>query len=240
MKTKISIFITVIALLFGATATFAQGTQAYFKKDGVTIFQSAISDIDSIVFKQTTTEEDCQSFDNPQGVVINGVRWATRNVGEPGTFASSPCDPGMFYQWNRITAWATTGEVTDWDSTTPTGVTWEKANDPSPAGWRVPTYDEIIKLLDTNKVDNVWTTQNGINGRKFTDKSSGNSIFLPAAGYRATNGALVYVGSSVGYWSNAQYGTDGAYNLYFGKGSAVWNASYRLGGFTIRSVADGN
>ena len=34
------------------------------------------------------------------GVVINGVKWATRNVAAPGKFATSPEDAGMFYQWN--------------------------------------------------------------------------------------------------------------------------------------------
>jgi len=50
MKTKFSIFIAAIALLFGVTIASAQGTQAYFKKGGATVFQSPISDIDSIVF----------------------------------------------------------------------------------------------------------------------------------------------------------------------------------------------
>jgi len=36
-----------------------------------------------------------------EGVVINGVKWATRNVAAPGTFAANPQDAGMFYQWNR-------------------------------------------------------------------------------------------------------------------------------------------
>ena len=52
MKTNNSIFIIIIALLLGTTTTVAQGTKAYFKKDGVTVFQSAISDIDSIIFVQ--------------------------------------------------------------------------------------------------------------------------------------------------------------------------------------------
>jgi len=32
-----------------------------------------------------------------EGVIIDGVKWATRNVDVPGTFASSPEAPGMFY-----------------------------------------------------------------------------------------------------------------------------------------------
>ena len=33
-----------------------------------------------------------------EGVVINGVRWATRNVDMPGTFAPTPESFGMHYQ----------------------------------------------------------------------------------------------------------------------------------------------
>lgn len=43
-----------------------------------------------------------------QGVVINGVCWATHNVAAFGTFADKP-----------------------------EGKEWEKTNDPSHAGWRV-------------------------------------------------------------------------------------------------------
>ena len=52
MKTKISVFITatVLFLLLGVTNTIAQGSKIYFKKNGVTVFQSAISEIDSIKF----------------------------------------------------------------------------------------------------------------------------------------------------------------------------------------------
>ena len=50
MKTKIPVFITIITLLLGTTTTVAQKTKAYFKKNGETVFESTITDIDSIVF----------------------------------------------------------------------------------------------------------------------------------------------------------------------------------------------
>ena len=174
-----------------------------------------------------------------RGVVINGVKWATCNVAAPGAFANKPEDAGKFYQWNRKKAWATTGNVTGWDSSTPTGTSWEKANDPSPAGWRVPDFDEIKKLLDANRVSSIWTTQNGVNGRKFTDKTTGNSIFLPAAGRRYySDGALYYAGTYGNYWSSTQSISDDAYYLGFGSGYADWYYYYRDGGFTVRSVAE--
>ena len=63
------------------------------------------------------------------GVIINEIIWATRNVDAPGTFAAKPEAPGMFYQWNRKVGWSASdpminhnGEV-EWDTSTPTGDT---------------------------------------------------------------------------------------------------------------------
>jgi len=173
------------------------------------------------------------------GVMINGVKWATRNVDAVGTFAAKPEDAGMFYQWNRKKAWPATGTVSGWDSSVPTGTAWEKSNDPSPAGWRVPTFDEIKKLFDTEKVSNEWTIQNGVNGRKFTDKTTNKSIFLPAAGYRNNSAGTLYgVGSFGFYWSSTAYDTLNAYYLNFGSGNAVWNYDDRRSGRSVRAVAE--
>ena len=133
------------------------------------------------------------------GVVINNVKWATRNIDLTGTFATYPEDAGKFYQWNRKKAWAATDNVTDWDRSSSSGINWEKANDPSPAGWRVPTLAEINTLLDEDKVTNEWITVNGVKGSKFIDKATGNSIFLPTFCRLTSNG--YYVGSdSISYW----------------------------------------
>jgi uncharacterized protein (TIGR02145 family) len=151
-------------------------------------------------------EDDNNKKENTtdNGVIINGVKWATRNVDAPGMFAAKPEDLGMFYQWNRKKAWSATGSVTGWDVTIPEGSFWEKHNDPSPAGWRVPTLDETKTLLDTDKVSHEWISENGRNGRRFTDKATGNSIFMPAAGYRyRIDGTLVFAGGF--YWSSTIY-----------------------------------
>ncbi len=127
-------------------------------------------------------------------VVINGVAWATRNVDLPGTFADSE-SAGKFYQWNRTTAWSTTdpltgsnGETT-WDITYPDSV-WNKEYDPSPEGYRVPTFDEIQRLVDYQKVSTEEIIQNGVKGVKFIDNFTGNSIFLPVIGTRSTDGSF--------------------------------------------------
>ena len=137
----------------------------------------------------------------------------------------------------------TGGVQSSWNGDVPTGTVWEKSNDPSPAGWRVPTADEIEKLCDTNKVTNVWTTQNGVTGRKFTDKATGVSIFLPAVGSRDPNyGTLLNVGSGGFYWSSTQLDIGRAYHLNFcvdgvsGCDASLWR-QMRGFGSSVRPVA---
>ena len=171
-------------------------------------------------------------FAQETGVEINGVIWATRNVGAPGTFAAKPEDPGMFYQWNRKTAWPATGSVTGWDGTPSFSVKWEKVNDPCPTNWRVPTNDELISLA---KASSVWTT----NGRLFG--SGGNTIFLPAAGLRSgSSGILQNVNYWGQYWSGTGAGT-GTYRMEFNSTNVTSNdyiiTTY---GFCVRCVKDGS
>ena len=179
-----------------------------------------------------------------EGVIINGIRWATCNVGKPGVFAAKPEDPGMFYQWNRKIGWSTTDPKinsnggSSWSSGVPAGNTWEKANDPSPAGWRVPTLDEFRTLLDTDKVRNEWVTQNGVNGIKFTCKSSHNSIFLPVAGSRGFSSGAISNTKTGCYWSSTPYGSYEAYSFYFGDGNASRLNGYRSGGRLVRCIAE--
>jgi uncharacterized protein (TIGR02145 family) len=191
----------------------------------------------AVSFSSCGKEEE----EDPRDVLINGVRWATCNVDAPGKFAAKPESPGMFYQWNRKKGWSATGEeVTGWNSSLPTGDSWEKENDPSPAGYRVPTFDEIETLLDETKVTNEWTTVNKVKGRKFTDKNNGNSIFLPAVGYRDYyDGTLGSDGARGNYWSSTvrENDEDYAYKLYFYIGSADWSIYTRYNGLSIRPVA---
>ena len=206
------------------------------------------------IFKATVTAQTNPNT-HDEGVIINGIKWTTHNVDAPGTFAAKPEDPGMFYQWNRKVGWSATDSLknsnggTAWDSSEPAGDTWEKSNDPCPVGWRVLSLDEISKLSDKDNVTSEWITVNGVNGRRFTDKATGNSLFLPAAGYRyLSDGTLKSVGSYGDYWSGTQGdsaywsctedASDYAYHLYFGSHHADWNNVYRSYGFSVRSVAE--
>ena len=114
-----------------------------------------------------------------ENVLINGVKWATHNIGSRGIFTSKLEDFGEYY-------------------------TPENAKKSCPFGYRVPTINEIGLLLDTSKVTNESTVQNGVNGRRFTDIATGNSIFLPAAGCRSTGGMLLGKGTDGFYWSSSK------------------------------------
>ena len=129
------------------------------------------------------------SLTTDPGVKINGVIWATRNVDKPGTFTANPEDPGMFYQWNSKVGWRYNDPLTPSDGISTWNpkwngngsTTWEKANDPCPPGWRIPTQDELNSLMSK------WTsaTVNGMNG--FWCGTTGAVIFLPCAGERYGN-----------------------------------------------------
>ena len=168
-----------------------------------------------------------------EGMIINGVRWATRNVDAPGTFAATPESAGMFFQWNRRQGWAAIGDVRRWDSSMPSGNTWERVNDPCPLGWRVPTVAELDRLLNAS---GVWTTRNGVDGMLFG--TAPNQIFLPAVGQRSSsNGTLFHVGVRGFYWSSTQPGGVGAMFLWFSSDDIEVFSLWRNVGKSVRCVA---
>lgn len=145
---------------------------------------------------------DPRYFD--EGVTINGVTWATRNVDESGKFTSTPESSGMFYQWNRKKGWPATGPVTGWTTTPATGSIWATANDPCPTGWHVPTKEDFEKLLAAS-VTKWWNTYDDKYGMYFGTTAQPYLLFLPAAGYRVdTDGSLSNYGIYGVYWANQQ------------------------------------
>ena len=174
------------------------------------------------------------------GVKINGVVWSPYNVGATGAFVSAPENYGGLYQWNR----KDTANFLLYDdyyaSSYPTATSWLAANNPCPKGWRVPTRTEIDSFLDTDKVTSEWTTENGINGRRFTDKTTNKSIFLPAASYRNKfDGALSDVGENGYYLGSITSDNGGAYGLYLDSSRAVFSYGYdKACGFPVRCVAE--
>jgi len=186
----------------------------------------------TFVFANMAMAQNTSTTD--EGVEINGVIWATRNVDVPGTFAENPEDAGMFYQWNRKIGWPATGEITGWNNSTPAGDTWETANNPCPTGWRVPTIEELTSLMDA---DSKWK-DTPLEGRIFG--SGDNTIFLPAAGYRDNSGGALYDRGYYGYYWSTSTGGDAAraYDAYFDNDSPDTNNSTRRNGFCVRCVKE--
>ena len=101
--------------------------------------------------------------------------------------------------------------------------------------WRMPTDAEMTELR--NNCTWTWTIQNGVNGYKVTSKNNGNSIFLPAAGYRNDNS--VYSVGSHGYYLSSSLNTDSpdrARLLLINPSGVYRDYGYRRCGRSIRPI----
>ena len=119
-------------------------------------------------------------------------------------------DLGLSVKWATCNFGATSSEEYG------TYMTYDKALEACKywgGSWRLPTKNEMQELVDFCSW--TWTTQNGVKGYKVTGPN-GNSIFLPAAGYRVGS-SLISAGSYGAYWSSTPSGSDSrvAYGLGF-------------------------
>ena len=180
------------------------------------------------------------------------VKWATFNVGatkpeEYGDyFAWGETQPKSTYDWTTYkycngSGFSLTKYCTDCNYGTVDNKTiLEAADDAARANWggswRMPTDAELTELRE--QCTWTWTTQNGVNGYKVTSKSNGNSIFLPAAGYRAVS-SLYSAGSGGYYWSSSLVTDDPlrAWYVSFDSDDVERNDyRYRDFGFSVRPV----
>lgn len=147
----------------------------------------------------------------PAEATLNGVTWAGYNVDGPGTFTVSAEEYGMLYPFDSRTGWSVTQPLTSspanakWDRNE-NHIGWTSENNPCPMGWRVPVNEEMNALCNSDKIESSWTTRKGVTGRLFTDKNTGESIFLPAAGHRDggySNPSSIYgLGEYGHYWAS--------------------------------------
>lgn len=187
----------------------------------------------------------------------SGLLWATRNVG-----ASSPEDYGDYFAWGETQpksnyAWSTYqytcndsyDGLTKYCSRSDYGcngftdnlTTLQPGDDAATANWgggaRTPTIEEWEELEDY--CSSVWTTQNGVNGRRFTGPN-GNSLFLPAAGDRWDD-ELYGAGDGGGYRSSSLdvVTPSGAWYFYFYSSSTGVNNYVSRGyGQSVRAVRE--
>jgi uncharacterized protein (TIGR02145 family) len=93
----------------------------------------------------------------------------------------------------------------------PPTATWsdktKMANDPCPAGYRIPTEAQWVGVIANNSRTAIGTWEVAATNYSFGMKF-GNKLVLPAAGYRRYNdGLLVNRGSNGYYWSSRDTAT---------------------------------
>ena len=96
-------------------------------------------------------------------------------------------------------------------------------------GSSLPTKEQLKELKDSCR----WTW-NG-NGYK-VEGPSGESIVLPAAGYRDCGGGVYDVGSYGVYWSSTPNGSESAWYLDFRSGEVDMHRSNRCSSLSVRLV----
>ena len=196
---------------------------------------------------QTTITATCGEFKasctvsvriKPAGAVDLGldVFWAECNLSDAG-FVSSPEKYGDYYAWGETKAKSSyTSENYQYkDNPATLPLTADAAHVILGGNWRMPTKEEFQTLLDN--CTSTWTSQGGKNGRLFTSKLNGNTIFFPAAGVRYKTD-LLNEGTTGYYWSSSLSHGDHAYMLCFGSSAASNSDEYRLRGYNIRPVSE--
>jgi uncharacterized protein (TIGR02145 family) len=151
-----------------------------------------------------------------EGIVINGIRWATRNVDAPGTFTEEIDCFGRLY-------------------------TWHEAQNACPQGWRVPSIEELESL---NSVGSFWRDElylwldlDAVSGRYYGGFF--NRVFLPASGWLNFNlEALINQWAEGYYWSSTPHeNPNAARALSFDDSKSTVTGSYhRTYGFAVRCV----
>lgn len=186
----------------------------------------------------------------------SGLLWASTNVG-----AEKPEDFGLYFAWgetegySRITdekqfSWTdyklcggSSSTLTKYNNNSSYGtvdnkLVLEQADDAayvSDNTCRMPTKVDFEEL--TANTTSTWETLNGVNGRRFTSKTNGNSIFVPAAS-GCDNGSVDGVGSFGDLWSSSLDESDSRRAWYLNFNSDYVSVGYgrRYYGFTVRAV----
>ena len=226
-----------------------------------TAFDNAKSTLDKPNMSLVTETGNVYSLSVGGGVTYEyvdlglSVKWAKCNVG-----AEKETDAGLYFAWGETTGYTASQVGTDkqfsWgdykygnsssnltkynqsDGKTVLESTDDAAAQIMGGDWRMPTQTEIQELLTNTKHEWVTNYHNsGINGRQFTSKINGNTIFIPAAG-GCNDGSVSNVGYNGYVWSSSLYTSDpyGAWYLYFDSGYCSMNHDGRCRGQSVRGV----
>ena len=245
MKKIITLFALMLCLC--ATAQEAVGEYMYIHRNNNTVERILLSEVDSVTFVEILPAPQYEAID-----LGLSVKWASCNVG-----ATKPEELGNYYAWgeteeksnynwstykwcngsyNTMTKYCTSSDYGTVDNKTVLDLEDDVAHVKWGGDWRMPSLDEIKELLENCTWQ--WTSVNGVNGYRVTGPN-GNSIFLPAAGYRY--GTDVYDrGRDGNYWSSSLdgYGSGNAFYLYFSDGFCGWYGNDRYCGRSVRPVCE--
>ena len=177
--------------------------------------------------------------------------WANGNIckdSQGNYYIGNPTDVGCYDYWADIIGYRKEEghdfNVEDYVTTPGAQVTTSLAfNDAEHdiavarigGGWRLPTKAEMQELANSEYCSWEWTTIDGTNGYLITSIINGNTMFLPASGYRAA-GHVYYFNSYCTYWGSSLANKNEA-NLYFFSSSShgVTYKGRAIGG-TFRAV----
>lgn len=136
----------------------------------------------------------CSGYKHPHAINLglpSGTKWACCNVG-----ATSPENTGGYYAWGETEGkkeynWNTYIHCDGTEVTchiigeSISGTQYDVAYMKWGSQWTIPTYIQFSELEENCNIR--WTNFGGVEGRLYTSKLNGKSIFIPAAGFRSGN-----------------------------------------------------
>lgn len=192
--------------------------------------------------KQYTPENYSYGMDHEYIDLGLSVKWATCNLG-----AYLPEEPGDYFAFGETKAGIIDSELYTHPCVEIAGSGRDMARANWGAPWRLPSKEEFQELID--RCEWRWTVKGSCRGYLATSKVNGNSIFLPAAGYKwwaPFDGCesaedftpqLENFGSAGNYWSSAANGCH-ACALIFEAAEVCLSETGGDSGFSVRPVKD--
>ena len=220
----------------------AQTTHMKMWKGGKVTITCNTTEVDSVSF-ETGAENGKQDLGSGAYLINghkfidlglpSGLLWAETNIG-----ATLPNEDGSYFGWGETSAgksnfvtdtyrYVDSNSVMSKYNSTDCKVVLETTDDAAYINWgskcRMPTKAEFEELYDSDNCTWTWfrmTSSSGaIYGHQITSKKNGNSIFLPASGFRIWDERMSH-GEAGNYWSCTLSSSDSNNAVDFSIGSS--------------------